>query len=101
MGVQRLAPEELFRPTAYSQVVVATGRRMVFVSGQVSIDAEGALVAPGDFTGQAMQVYANLHAALEAADVVKLTTYVVDYKPELRPLLAAARSAIFDPPALP
>jgi len=106
MGVQRLAPEGLFRPTAYSQVVVATGRRMVFVSGQVSIDAEGALVAPGDFTGQARQVYANLRAALEGAgakpaDVVKLTTYVVDYKPELRPLLAAARSAIFDPPALP
>jgi enamine deaminase RidA (YjgF/YER057c/UK114 family) len=39
MGLQRLTPEGLFKPEAYSQVVVATGRRMVFVSGQASIDA--------------------------------------------------------------
>ena len=56
MGVQRLRPEGLFKPTAYSQVVVATGRRLVFVSGQVSIDADGTLVAPGNFPGQARQV---------------------------------------------
>src|SRR2546421_8571454 len=64
MGVQRLRPEGLFKPTAYSQVVVATGRRLVFVSGQVSMDADGTLVAPGDFAGQARQVYANLRAAI-------------------------------------
>jgi enamine deaminase RidA (YjgF/YER057c/UK114 family) len=106
VGLERLSPQGLFKPAAYAQVVVATGRRMVFVSGQVSMDAEGRLVAPGDFNGQARQVYANLRAALEGAgtkpaDVVKLTTYVVNYKPELRPLLAAARSAVFSPEALP
>ncbi len=106
MPVQRLAPEGLFKPAAYSQVVVATGRRMVFVSGQVSMDAEGKLVAPGDVAGQARQVYANLRAALEGArtkpaDVVKLTTYVVGYKPELRPMLAEARSTVFGPATLP
>jgi enamine deaminase RidA (YjgF/YER057c/UK114 family) len=106
MGVQRLTPEGLFKPTAYSQVVVATGRRLVFVSGQVSMDAEGTLVAPGDFAGQARQVYANLGTAIEGAgakpaDVVKLTTYVVRYTPELRPLLAEARATIFSPAALP
>src|ERR1700716_907507 len=106
MGMQRLTPEGLFKPAAYSQVVGATGRRMVFVSGQVSIDADGKLVAPGDVVGQARQVYANLRAALEgagaqAADVVKLTTYVVGYKPELRPRLGEARSTLFGPGALP
>jgi len=106
MGVQRLTPEGLFKPTAYTQVVVATGRRMVFVSGQVSMDADGTLVAPGDLAGQARQVYANLRAALEGAgakpaDVVKLTTYVVGYRPEVRPLLAEARSTVFGPAALP
>jgi enamine deaminase RidA (YjgF/YER057c/UK114 family) len=106
MGVQRLTPEGLFKPVAYSQVVVASGRRLIFVSGQVSMDADGNLVAPGDFAGQARQVYANLRTALEGtgakpADVVKLTTYVVSYKPELRPLLAEARAAIFNPAALP
>src|SRR6266853_679919 len=106
MGVQRLIPEGLFKPMAYSQVVVATGRRLVFVSGQVSMDADGTLVAPGDVAGQARQVYATLRAALEGAgatpaDVVKLTTYVVRYTPELRPLLAEARAEIFNPAALP
>src|SRR5256885_2949770 len=106
MGLQRRAPTGLFKPTAYSQVVVATGRRLVFVSGQVSMDADGKLVAPGDFAGQARQVYANLRRALEGAgatpaDVVKLTTYVVRYAPDLRPLLAEARAAIFDVAAQP
>jgi enamine deaminase RidA (YjgF/YER057c/UK114 family) len=64
MGVQQLTPEGLFKPKGYTQVIVATGRRMVFVSGQVSMDADGQLVAPGDVAGQARQVYANLRAAL-------------------------------------
>ena len=106
MGLQRLTPAGLFKPAAYTQVVVATGRRMVFISGQVSMDTEGKLVAPGDVAGQARQVYANLRAALEGAgarpaDVVKLTTYVVGYKPELRPLLGEARSTVFGPGTLP
>ena len=100
MALQRLTPDGLFKPTAYTQVVVGSGRRIVFISGQVSMDAGGRLVAPGDFAGQARQVYGNLRAALEGAgtlpaDVAKLTTYVVGYKPELRPSLAEARAAVF------
>ncbi|HXN04976.1 MAG TPA: RidA family protein [Candidatus Acidoferrum sp.] len=100
MGLQRLTPTGLFKPAAYTQVVVATGRRMVFLAGQVSIDADGKLVAPGDFAGQVKQVFANLRTALEGAgatpaDVTKITIYVVDYKPELRLLLGEARSAVF------
>ena len=106
MSLQRLAPEGLFKPMAYTQVVVASGRRTIFVSGQVSMDAEGKLVAAGELAGQARQVYANLRTALEGAgakpaDVVKLTTYVVGYKPEVRPLLAEARATVFGPSALP
>src|SRR5438128_11699546 len=106
VALQRLTPDALFKPTAYTQVVVASGRRMVFVSGQVSMDAAGMLVAPGDFAGQARQVHANLRAALEGAgiapaDVAKLTTYVVGYKPELRPSLAEARAAVFGAAEMP
>ena len=106
MSVQRLAPEGLFKPSAYTQVVVATGRRMVFISGQVSMDVQGTLVAPGDLAGQARQVYANLRVALEGArakpaDVVKLTTFVVGYKQEVRPFLAEARFTVFGPATLP
>ena len=106
MGLQRLTPAGLFKPAAYTQVVVAQGRRMVFLAGQVSIDAEGKLVAPGDFAGQVKQVFANLGTALEGAgatpaDVTKITIYVVNYKPVLRPLLGEARSALFGATALP
>src|SRR2546426_738133 len=106
VALQRLTPDALFKPAAYTQVVVASGRRIVFVSGQVSMDAGGKLVAPGDFAAQARQVYANLRAALEGAsvapaDVAKLTTYVVGYTPELRSSLAAARATIFGAADLP
>ncbi|TMB64273.1 MAG: RidA family protein [Chloroflexi bacterium] len=106
MGLQRLTPAGLFKPAAYTQVVVATGRRMVFVAGQVSIDAEGKLVAPGDFAGQVNQVFANLRTALEGAgatpaDVTKITIYIVGYRPEMRSLAGEARSAVFGPATLP
>ena len=104
--MQRLTPEGLSKPTAYTHVVVSTRRRLVFISGQVSMDKDGKLVAAGDFAGQARQVYANLAAALSGAgakpgDVVKLTTYVVGYKPELRGLIAEARAALFGAGELP
>jgi enamine deaminase RidA (YjgF/YER057c/UK114 family) len=106
MPLERLSPQGLYKPTAYSQVVVATGRRLVFISGQVSIDVDGKLVAKDDFAGQARQVYANLRTALRAAgatpaDVTKLTTYVVGYTPELRAVIADARAAIFRAGELP
>ncbi|TMG40445.1 MAG: hypothetical protein E6H92_02795 [Chloroflexi bacterium] len=54
-------------------------QRLNLVSGQVSIDSDSKLVAPGDLAGQARQVYANLRTALAGAgagpaDVTKLTT---------------------------
>ena len=106
MGLQRLTPAGLFKPAAYTQVVVATGRRMVFLAGQVSIDAEGKLVAPGDFAGQVKQVFANLRSALDGAgatpaDVTKITVYIVGYRPEMRSLVGEARSAVFGPATLP
>jgi enamine deaminase RidA (YjgF/YER057c/UK114 family) len=106
MSLERLTPQGLFKPTTYSQVVVATGRRLVFIAGQVSIDPQGNLVAENDFAGQARQVYANLRMALRGAgatpaDVTKLTTYVVGYTPELRAVIAEARAAIFRAGELP
>lgn len=100
MTIERHTPKGLFKPANYTQVVVATGRRTVFISGQVSIDAEGKLVTPSDFAGQARQVYSNLRIALAGvgatpADVTKLTTFVVGYKPEVRPILGEARATVF------
>ena len=106
MTLKHLTPKGLFKPAVFTQVVVATGRRMVFISGQVSMDAGGNLVAEGDLAGQAKQVYANLKAALDGAgakptDVAKLTTYVVGYRPELLPVMGAARTAVLGTADLP
>jgi enamine deaminase RidA (YjgF/YER057c/UK114 family) len=107
MAHAHLTPDGLFKPTVYSQVVVASGRRLVFISGQVAIDAGGNLVAPGDFTGQTRQAYGNLRMALAGAgaspsDVTKLTTFVVGYRPEMLSVIGESRTALFgsvDPPA--
>jgi enamine deaminase RidA (YjgF/YER057c/UK114 family) len=106
MAIQRLTPKGLFKPANWTQVVTATGRRMIFVAGQVAVDADGKLVAPGDLAGQANQVYANLRTALAGAgagpaDVTKLTTYVVGYRPEFRAILWEARATVFGATELP
>ncbi len=101
-----IQPDGIFSNPSYTHVVTTARARTVYVSGQVSMDATGAMVAEGDLAGQTEQVFANLAIALAAAgatfaDVVKLTTYVVDYTPAARPLIAAVRSRYFptSPPA--
>jgi reactive intermediate/imine deaminase len=78
-----LSPDTLPRPFGYSQVVDAPAGRLVFVSGQVPLDAAGNLVGEGDFAAQVRQVFENLTAALAAADaswndVVKIDYFVRD-----------------------
>jgi reactive intermediate/imine deaminase len=78
-----LTPGSLPPPTGYSHVVQVPASELIFVSGQVPLDAAGELVGPGDLEAQTRQVFANLTNALEAAgaawsDVVKLTYFVRD-----------------------
>jgi 2-iminobutanoate/2-iminopropanoate deaminase len=68
-------------PPGYSHAVQAAG--LVFVSGQVALDANGSVVGTDDLGEQARQAFRNLGAVLEAAgcsyaDVVKLTYFVRD-----------------------
>ncbi len=99
--------EGLHHNPAFSQVVVARGTRTIHISGQVAVDDKGALVGGSDLGQQTTQVMRNLGRALESAgasfaDVVKITTYVVDYRPELRPIVSQARAPFFadrTPPA--
>jgi enamine deaminase RidA (YjgF/YER057c/UK114 family) len=105
--LERPRVEGLFQNPAYSHVVIASGSRLVYTAGQVSIDERGALVGAGDLAAQTAQVMRNVGLALAAAgasyaDVVKITTYVVDYKPEHRGVIGKARAAFFadgKPPA--
>src|SRR5258708_22643939 len=99
--------EGLFENPAFSQVVVAAGTRTIYTAGQVSIDADGKLVGAGDLAAQTAQVMRNVGLALAAAgasfaDVVKITTYVVNYKPEHRAIVGNAPAPIVSartPPA--
>ena len=100
-------PTGLLHNAGFSQVVVAAGTRTIYTAGQVSIDAQGALVGAGDLAAQAEQAMRNVGLALAAAgasstDVVKITTYVVGYRPEHRAIIGKARAPFFasgTPPA--
>jgi enamine deaminase RidA (YjgF/YER057c/UK114 family) len=73
----------LVAPNGYSQVAsLPAGSRLVWTSGQVPVDADGA-VAVGDWAAQTRQVLRNVETALAAAGagwghVFKLTIYVTD-----------------------
>lgn len=100
MTLECINPKDLPVPETYTQVVVATGTRLVFVSGQEPEDVHGQLVGRGDLATQARQVFANLGRALVAAgarpeQVAKITIYVVDHRREYLPIIEAARVALF------
>jgi 2-iminobutanoate/2-iminopropanoate deaminase len=88
MQRQNIQPEALATRVVdghvlYSHVVVAEGKRMIFVAGQLARDRQGNVVGKGDMRAQLRQVGENVKAALEAAgaslsDLVKTTTYVTD-----------------------
>lgn len=60
MSVELLNPDSLPKPDVYAQLSIATGSRLVFISGQVAYRSGGTLVGRGDLTAQAEQAYANL-----------------------------------------
>ena len=105
--IEHPRPEGLLHNAGFSQVVVASGKRIVHTAGQVAIDERGALVGGEDLAAQTAQAMRNVGLALKAAgagyaDIVKITTYVVDYKPEYRAIVGRARAPFFadmSPPA--
>ena len=89
--VRILNPQTLAAPTGYSHVAEVRGGKLVFIAGQVALDAKGALVGKDDYPAQAEQVFKNIGLALEAAgggfrDLVRLTYYMLDIShiPEVR-----------------
>ncbi len=101
MTLEFINPVDLPVPEIYTQVVVATGSKLVFVSGQQPEGLDGKLVGYGDFAAQARLAFGNLGRALAAAGarpehVCKITVYVVDYdRDEHVPIIEAAQKALF------
>jgi enamine deaminase RidA (YjgF/YER057c/UK114 family) len=77
-------PDTMAKPVAgYSQVAEITGGKVVYIAGQVALDASGNLVGQDNFRAQVEQVFKNLNEAVQAAggtfhDVVKLNYYCAE-----------------------
>jgi enamine deaminase RidA (YjgF/YER057c/UK114 family) len=95
-NVQHINPPGLNNSPAYTQVVAAKPGTIIWVSGQTAQNSKGELVGKGDLKAQVNQAWENVRLALAGSgatfqDVVKVTTYVVNYKPSMRDDLRAAR----------
>src|SRR5436190_20058516 len=109
MPREHINPDTLFPslPHGFSQIVVATGRRTVFISGQTAWDAQKRIVGGASLLEQARQALRNVQAAVEAAggslsDVVALRIYVVRYQVDSAEAVASALREFFpreNPPA--
>ena len=91
----------------YTQATVVQGGSIAFISGQVSVDAQGKVVGAGNMQAQAMQVFENLKLALGGVgatfeDVVKFTIFIVGLTQEKRKAVMEVRSRYIshkNPPA--
>jgi 2-iminobutanoate/2-iminopropanoate deaminase len=73
------------RRGAYSSGVEAPAGRTIYVSGQVSLDAEGNVVGEGDIRLQTETVLEHVKTVVEEAgggmeDIVKVTVFITDMK---------------------
>ena len=108
MPKEYINPDSLFPslPHGFSQIVTATGRKMVFISGQTASDARKNIIGGDSVLAQARQAFRNLAKAMEAAggalkDIVALRIYVVDYQAESGTAVGTALREFFaaNPPA--
>jgi enamine deaminase RidA (YjgF/YER057c/UK114 family) len=108
MQKKHINPDTLLAPRGYSHIVTVEGaQKLAFISGQVAVDKEGKIVGPGDLKIQIKAAAENLVAALAAvgakpSDIVKMNTYIVQYKQADYAAMREARAVLFpsgDPPA--
>lgn len=95
-NLQHINPPGLSNSPAYTQAVAAKPGTIVWISGQTAQNAKGEVVGKGDLKAQLNQAWENARLALAGTgatfqDVVKVTTYVVNYKPSMRDDIRAAR----------
>ena len=101
-------PESVFRSLEYgfSQAILASGRKTLYLSGQTAWDADQQIVGDRDLGAQARQAFLNVRRVVEAAggtldDIVSLRIYVVDYRPEHAEIVGSAVRECFTGPIKP
>lgn len=83
MPLEPLNPPGWKSPIGYSNAMLATGGRILFLAGQVAFDAEQQVVGEGDLTAQFEQVMKNLQTVVEVAggkltNIARMTIFVQD-----------------------
>jgi enamine deaminase RidA (YjgF/YER057c/UK114 family) len=99
---EHINPKTLFPslPSGFSQIVVASGSKTVFISGQTAWDAQKKIVGGSSLLEQARQALRNVQTAIEAAggrlkDVVALRIYIVNYQTESAAAIGSALREFF------
>jgi len=83
---------------AYSQAMRVKAGELLFIAGQVAVDARGNLVGQGDAASQTRQAFENIGLVLAGVgasfgNVVEFTTYLVG-RESIRPFINA-RAELF------
>jgi len=84
MAKKVIQPKSLNDPRPrYSQGILNSGGKLLFIAGQTASDKDGNVVGKGDIRAQTEQVFANLKAVLKASggtldNLVMTTTYITD-----------------------
>lgn len=106
MAIQRIRPEGLVHSPAFSHVaVVPPGATTIYIGGQNSVGADGALIGGEDVAAQAVRALQNVKTALAAGgatidDVVQWTVLIVDGVDVAAAYMAIATELAMDEPGL-
>ena len=89
MSKERINPASLFcsLESGFSQGVLPSGRRTLYIAGQTAWDANRRLVGGADLGAQVRHALANVREVVVAAggtpaDVVSLRIHIVNYTPD-------------------
>jgi enamine deaminase RidA (YjgF/YER057c/UK114 family) len=99
---ERLDPPGLLKVPEIVNATIATGSRIVHISGQTAVDVEGKVVG-STHLDQSRQTLKNVRVALESADatladVAKFTIFMVDdFWEALEALMTAAKEVFGEP----
>ena len=95
-------PDSLFKSLehGFSQIVAASGRKTIYISGQAAWDTQKQIIGGADLAQQTRQALRNVQVAIEAvggtlADVVALRIYIVNYRPEQADAIGSALREFF------
>ncbi len=83
--MKRIRSPKVWEPPPKTWSQALQSNNLLFISGQVAVNAKGKLVGKGNVLAQSRQAFRNIRGLVEEAggtmgDVVKITVYVTDIR---------------------